>query len=103
MERGAISVGFPRTRRGRFNSAVFQTGSGVPDLQELAFAAGLNENGIVAGQNVLIAANMASISTYPVYLPATTVTLLLQAMDGTGTGISDSGVFPVWCPFGGLA
>lgn len=71
-----------------FSDATFQASGQFTDLQNLPFTAGFTSGDMVAGQRVLITSHATSIAAGPTYVPATTVTLLPQTINGIVTSIS---------------
>jgi hypothetical protein len=80
-----------------FGNAVFQTSGQLSNLSSLPFPATFNAANVVAGQNVNVTTHAASLAvTYPTYIPATTVTLIPQSIDGTVSAVSSESGFTVY-------
>jgi hypothetical protein len=73
-------------------NAVFQTGA-MQNLSALPFTASFNAANIVPGQNIFVTTHAA---TFAGQLPATTITLLPQTINGTVRAISNSGNFTIY-------
>lgn len=79
-----------------FGKATFQVSGQLSNVRDLPFAASFNANNMVAGQRVFASTHASSVSGGPTYIPATTVTLLPQTINGTVSGISSSGAFTTY-------
>jgi hypothetical protein len=79
-----------------FGNATFRIGGGLPNLQSLPFTASFTGTNMVAGQNVLLTSHVNQISQGPTYIPASTVTLLPQTINGTISAVSTEGDFDVY-------
>ena len=79
-----------------FSNAQFMASSAFTNLQNLPFPASFTAANMVAGQKVLITAHGLTIGSEPIYLPATTVTLLPQTINGTVSSISNEGGFTTY-------
>jgi len=79
-----------------FGNATFQISDQFANLSSLPFTASFNATSMVAGQNVFISTHALTSSPEPVYIPATTVTLLPQTIDGTINGVSSDGAFTTY-------
>jgi hypothetical protein len=80
-----------------FGNAAFQISGQLGNPRSLPFSANFTSANMVAGQNVNITTHALSLdSAYPNYLPATTVTLIPQTIDGTVSAVSSSGGFTVY-------
>ena len=79
-----------------FGGAVFQTSGQFTNLQNLPFAASFNATNIVAGQNVSITTHATSLSPAPTYVPAATMTLLPQTINGTVSAIGGEASFTTY-------
>jgi Domain of unknown function (DUF5666) len=77
-------------------SASFQISGQLTNLQTLPFAASFDSNSIFDGQNVYISTHALTGSPIPANFPATTITLMPQAVNGTISGISSDGDFTVY-------
>lgn len=79
-----------------FSSAVFQTSPQFVNLQSLPFHASFSATNMGAGQNVYIGTHAADLPNSPNYVPANTVTLMPQTINGTVSGMSHQGDFTVY-------
>jgi hypothetical protein len=79
-----------------FGNAAFQTSGQLTNLQNLPFSASFNAANMVAGQNIYISTHALGLSNGPTYIPATTITLLPQTINGTVTSVSASGGFTTY-------
>ncbi len=79
-----------------FGNSVFQTSGAFTNLQNLPFPASFTATNMVAGQNVFISAHALNISPEPIYIPATTITLLPQTINGTVSAVSNEGGFATY-------
>jgi hypothetical protein len=79
-----------------FGNAVFQTSTQLANLPNLPFSASFSTTNMVAGQNVFITSHATTTSGGPTYVPAATVTLVPQTINGTVTGVSTSGGFSTY-------
>ena len=80
-----------------YGSASFGVSSQFTNLQNLPFAANFSATNQVAGQNVLITSNASLVNGFPpLPLPATTMTLMPQTIDGTVSAVSTSGGFNIY-------
>ena len=79
-----------------FGSATFAISGRLTNLQTLPFAATFTGVNIVPGQNILLSTHATSLSGGPTYIPAATVTLLPQTLDGTVTAVSNDGSFATY-------
>ena len=79
-----------------FGGAVFQTSGQFTNLQNLPFAASFNATNIVAGQSVSITTHATSLSPAPTYVPAATMTLLPQTINGTVSAIGGEASFTTY-------
>jgi hypothetical protein len=89
---------FPLGIQTPFNiaNAVYRTSSQFTNLQGLPFPATFDAANIFGGQNVYITTHALTISDFPTYYPASTVTLMPQTIDGTVVGTSSSGTFQTY-------
>lgn len=78
-----------------YGNANFQI-SDTGNLQSLPFNASFTATNMVAGQNVLISTHALSLEPNPVYMPAATVTLLPQTINGTVSAISSQSGFTTY-------
>jgi hypothetical protein len=79
-----------------FGESTLQASAEVSNLKSLPFAASFTAANMVDGQRVLISTHASSIASGPTYIPAATVTLLPQTIDGTVTAISSEGSFTTY-------
>jgi hypothetical protein len=87
-----ILGGFPFS----FGDATFQISGQLTNLQNLPFVPSFNSANMFDGQNVYITSHATAISGGPTYLPATTVTLMPQTINGTISAISSDGGFTTY-------
>jgi len=79
-----------------FGSATFATSGRLTNLQSLPFAATFTGANIVPGQNIFLSTHATVVSGGPTYIPAATVTLLPQTLDGMVTAVSNDGGFTTY-------
>ncbi len=79
-----------------FGNSTFQTSNRLTNIQSLPFAASFNGANMVPGQNVLLSTHASTVTGGPTYIPATTVTLQPQTINGTVSAISSSGSFTTY-------
>jgi hypothetical protein len=79
-----------------FGGATFQTSGQFTNLQNLPFPASFNAGNMVDGQNVTITSHGLTISPEPIYVPAATVTLIPQTINGTVSQVSNDGGFATY-------
>jgi hypothetical protein len=79
-----------------FSSASFQTSGQLANIQSLPFSATFTASNMVPGQAVLVTTHATTVSGGPTYIPATTVTLLPQTVNGTVGAVSTSGSFTTY-------
>jgi hypothetical protein len=79
-----------------FGSAAFQTSGQFTNLQNLPFPASFNAGNMVDGQNVYITSHGLTISPEPIYVPAATITLTPQTINGTVSEVSNDGGFATY-------
>jgi hypothetical protein len=77
-----------------FGGAVFQTTGELTNLQSLPFPASFNASNMVAGQDVYITTHALSAANLPI--PATTITLAPQTINGTVSAIGSEGGFATY-------
>lgn len=77
-----------------FSATVFQISGQFANLQNLPFVASFDGTNMVDGQNVYVTTHAAEVTDFP-YIPASTITLMPQTIDGTVMGSSTSGTFSV--------
>ncbi len=79
-----------------FGNALFQISGQLNNLQTLPFKAGFSAADMAPGQNVLVSSHALTMGEGPSYVPATTVTLVPQTINGVITGISSAGGFTAY-------
>lgn len=79
-----------------FANAVYQISGHFTNLQSLPFAPMLNAATIFAGQNVSVSAHALTFAAGPTYIPATTITLMPQTINGTITAVGSEGSFTTY-------
>ena len=79
-----------------FGNAVYQISGQFTNLQSLPFAPMLNAGTIFAGQNVSFTAHAVTFASGPTYVPATTITLMPQTINGTVTAVGSEGSFTTY-------
>lgn len=76
-----------------FNSSTFQISGTLANLQSLPFVPSFNDANLVPGQRVYVTTNVPK---YAAYMPASTVTLIPQTINGRVVASSTSGTFSVY-------
>jgi hypothetical protein len=79
-----------------FGNAVYQISGHFTNLQSLPFAPMLNAASIFPGQNVSFSTHALAIAGGPTYVPATTITLMPQTINGTVTAAGSEGSFTTY-------
>ena len=79
-----------------FGNATFQISGQFTNLQSLPFAPTLNAATIFAGQNVSVSAHALTLMGGPTFVPATTITLMPQTINGTVTAVGSAGSFTTY-------
>jgi hypothetical protein len=79
-----------------FGNAVFQTSGQIKNLPGLPFSASFMAANMVPGQNISITSHALTVQGGPVYVPAATVTLIPQTIDGTVSAVSSAGGFDIY-------
>lgn len=79
-----------------FGNAVYQISGQFTNLQRLPFAPTFNASSIFAGQNVSVSAHAVAPMGGPTYVPATTITLVPQTINGTVTAVGSEGSFTTY-------
>jgi hypothetical protein len=79
-----------------FGSSTFEVSGQLNNLGKLPFTPTFNATNMVAGQNIQMTAHAPSLPESPNYSAVTTITLMPQTIDGTVTGLSNSGGFTVY-------
>jgi hypothetical protein len=76
-----------------FSSATFQTSGQLANLASLPFTPSFTASSMVPGQAVLVTTHATAFSAY---IPATTLTLVPQSINGTVGAVSSSGSFTTY-------
>lgn len=79
-----------------FGNAIYQISGKLTNLQSLPFAPLFNAASIFAGQHVSISAHATALAGGPTYVPATTITLIPQTINGTVTAVGTEGSFTTY-------
>ncbi|HEX8763825.1 MAG TPA: DUF5666 domain-containing protein [Candidatus Acidoferrum sp.] len=79
-----------------FGSPAYQISGQFTNLPSLPFAPMLNAATIFAGQNVSVSAHALNFAGGPTYVPATTITLMPQTINGTVTSVGSEGSFTTY-------
>ncbi len=79
-----------------FGSAVFQTSGQFANLGNLPFPASFNASNMLDGQNVYITSHATVVDDGPTYVPAATVTLMPQTINGTIAAVANNGGFATY-------
>ena len=79
-----------------FGNATFAISERLTNLQALPFAATFTRTNIVPGQRIFLSSHATTVSGGPTYIPAETVTLLPQTLDGAVTAVSNDGGFATY-------
>ncbi len=80
-----------------YGNATFGVSNQFTNLQSLPFAANFSAANAVPGQNVLVASNAPMVNGFPALpLPATTMKLMPQTIDGTVSAVSTSSSFTIY-------
>ena len=79
-----------------FGKAVFQTSGQLANLGNLPFSPSFSAANMIAGQNVSISSHALTLSSGPIYFPATTLTLMPQTINGTVSAIASAGSFTTY-------
>jgi hypothetical protein len=79
-----------------FGNATFAISGRLLNLQALPFAATFTGTNIVPGQKIFLSIHATTLSGGSPYIPAETVTLLPQTLDGTVTAVSNDGGFATY-------
>lgn len=79
-----------------FGNAIYQISGQFTNLQSLPFAPILNAASIFAGQNFSVSAHALALMGGPTYVPATTITLMPQTINGTVTAVGSAGSFTTY-------
>ena len=94
---GSLFAGFaPGPFNFNFSKTVFQTSGQLTNIQSLPFTAAFSASNMVPGQNVFFTTHATTIVGGPTYIPATTMTLLPQSIDGIVSAVSTSGNFTTY-------
>jgi hypothetical protein len=73
-----------------FGTATFQISGYLTNLQQMPFTPTFTAANMVPGQNILITTHATAAQSGPLYVPASTVTLLPQTVNGTVTNIQST-------------
>jgi hypothetical protein len=79
-----------------FGTAVFQTSAQLTNIQSLPFSASFNAVNMVAGQDVYLTSHALSAASGHLPIPATTITLIPQTINGTISAIGSEGGFTTY-------
>ncbi len=90
---GGVGSGFGSVN---FADTQFQVSGQFENLVSLPFAASFNAETMVAGQNSAITTQATAVEGGSVYVPATTMTLVPQTINGTVSAISTTGNFTTY-------
>jgi len=102
---GPVLYGFPTEDFGaqnddmypfNFSSATFQISGQFGNLQTLPFPASFSATNMVPGQNIYATTHSLVLEPPPIDMPATTVTLIPQTINGTVTAIGSEGGFTTY-------
>jgi hypothetical protein len=86
----------PGTQVFTFGDTAYKISAQLANLQSLPFAATFTASNMVAGQNASVSAHALNIESGPTYVPASTITLLPQTINGTVSDISTSSSFTTY-------
>jgi hypothetical protein len=78
------------------NSTVFQVSDQFANLRDLPFTPNFSTANMVDGQQVAVSTHALSVANNPINVPATTVTLMPQTINGTVNAISNEGEFTTY-------
>lgn len=94
---GYLYVGLlPASLPYNFGSATFQVSEQLDNLETLPFTPSFTAANMVAGQNVSITSHATSTNGGPTYVPAATITLMPQTINGMVSGVSSDGNFTTY-------
>jgi hypothetical protein len=79
-----------------FSDVIFQISGKLTNLQDLPFVAAFDAADMFPGQNVYVTSHATTISGGPTYVPATTITLVPQVINGTITAVANDGAFATY-------
>jgi hypothetical protein len=79
-----------------FSNATFQISGQFGNLQTLPFPANFGATNMVPGQNIYASTHSLVLEPPPIDMPATTVTLIPQTINGTVSAVSSVGSFTVY-------
>jgi hypothetical protein len=79
-----------------FGSATFHIGGRITNLQELPFVATFDAASMFAGQNAYFSSHATTLSGGPTYVPASTITLMPQTINGTISATLIDGAFTTY-------
>lgn len=89
---GAAPIGLPYS----LGNATFQISGELSNVNSLPFTPTVAAANLVPGQVVAVSTTATTVSPEPIYVPAETVTLMPQLVDGTVFGTSTAGNFTVY-------
>lgn len=79
-----------------YGNAAFQTAGQLSNLANLPFNASFSGADIVPGQNIYMTTHATTAQSYPTYIPASTVVLMPQTINGTVVDVATQGQFQVY-------
>jgi hypothetical protein len=79
-----------------FGNAVFQLSGRFTNLQDLPFPATFHAANMFDGQNIYVTSHATQVQGGPTYVPATTVTMMPQTINGTIVATSTDGSFTTY-------
>ena len=79
-----------------FGGVVFQVSGQLTNLQRLPFSAEFNASNMFPGQNVYTTSHATTVLDAPTYVPATTITLMPQTINGTVSAVGSDGGFATY-------
>jgi Domain of unknown function (DUF5666) len=79
-----------------FGNVAFQISGRLNNLQDLPFSTSFDAGSLFPGQAVYTTSHAVTVSGGPTYVPATTITMIPQTINGTITGTSTNGGFTTY-------
>jgi hypothetical protein len=79
-----------------YSNTTFASWGGLTNVASLPFAASFDAGNMVPGQVVAVTSHVTEVGSYPTYVPATTMTLMPQTIDGTVTATGTAGGFTTY-------
>ncbi|MGC2299151.1 MAG: hypothetical protein WA476_10140, partial [Acidobacteriaceae bacterium] len=79
-----------------FGNATFAAWGGLTNTANLPFTPSFTADTVVVGQMASITSHVAAVQPWPVYVPAATVTLMPQTVNGTVSAVQTQGGFTVY-------